>query len=290
VSGRARRPPALLPRLGSSPWLVVAGLLIGIAAMIVVMVGAALARAQPLLAAGLAGSMTVVVSGRVDAGALESSDAAAARAREILAALPGVASVRVLEPAPVDAVVARILDAPPQSRDAGPPRLLAVVAATSPGAPAVAKALSREGLLFAVDDHGLWSGPCERAAALCGLAFVVALGLCLAGMAGVAAAAVGRRVDQAWPRLDLLSQFGADPGRLARAIAGPAVVGTLVWGLAGAAVGLGLCWWRWPASAPVPAPMPLVLGVAAAWLAAAALTAEGSARRFAGRRLRALFG
>jgi cell division transport system permease protein len=286
-----RAPPLLSPRARTPATLAVIGLLAGLAAAALVTIGAALALAQPILGQRLAGSMTVFVSGRLDSGALESSDAAAARAREILAGLRGVSGVRVLEPATIDGVLARIVAAGPSSRDTGPPRLLAVgLAATGPDArAAVARALGAEALIFAIDDHGLWSGPCERLEV--SFAVMVALGLfaCWLALGAAAAWAIGHRIDGAWSRLDLLSQLGADPARLGRAIASPMAGRSAAFAAAGAILGAGLCWLRWPAAAPIAPPILPIAGGAAAWLVFGALVAQGLGRRAADRRLQSLF-
>jgi hypothetical protein len=294
MSERRPSPPALLAPRGRTPAaLATASFLAGLAAAVLVTFGATLALLQPILAQRLAGSMTVVISGRMDNGALESSDAAAARAREVLSGLPGVAGVRVLEPAAIDSLLARVLRAPPSSADTGPARFLAVTFAgrgpASASTASMAHALGAEGLLFAIDDHGAWTGPCERLALLC--AAVVALGLLagLAALAALAAGAAGRRIDGAWSRLDLLAQLGAEPSRLARAVGLPMAARAALFAAAGAAAGVGLCWLRWPAASAFLPPAPPVVAGAALWLLAAGLAAGIFARRVADRRLQALF-
>jgi hypothetical protein len=227
----------------------------------------------------------------MDSGALESSDAAAARAREILGGLPGVAGVRVLEPASIDASLARILMAPPSSKDTGAPRVLAVSVAGG-GSPATApaeRALSAEGLLFAIDDHGLWSGPCERlqilAAAAIGFGLLASIGI-LGALGGGAA---GRRIDGVWPRLDILAQLGAAPERRARAVTWPMAARAAAAGAVGAILGIGVGRLGWPASAPLAPPLAPVAAAAALWLLLAAMAAQASAGRVAARRLLPLF-
>jgi hypothetical protein len=291
-----RRPPALLgPRAPPSAWLLLASILAGLAAAGLVLVVALMAGAVPALAARLAGSATVVVSGRVDSGTLESSDAAAARAREALAADPAVAGVQVLDPAPLDDLMARALQAPRSSADTGPPRVLAVRLRPPASGPAadIAGPLRTEGLLFAIDDHGLWTGPCERGLGLLGLALVVGLMACLAVLAYAGDAAAGRRTDETWSRLDLLAQLGAAPERLARAIAWPAALTLSAAAAAGAGAGLVGGWLAWFGAGPVAdliAPSaPLAVGLAVAWLVLGAVCALASCLRQADRRLRALF-
>jgi hypothetical protein len=265
-----------------------------LAAASLVLIAALAAGALPLLAHRLAGSATVVVSGRIDGGALESSDAAAARAREALAGDSAVAGVQVLDPAPLDDLLARMLQAPRSSADTGPPRVVAVrLRRASGAAPDIVGALRAEGLLFAVDDHGLWSGPCERDLGLLALALVLGLIACLAVLGAAGAAAAGRRTDEAWTRLDLLAQLGAAPERLARAIAWPAALTLTAAAAAGAGAGLVGGWLAWPGATQLTGAItpsaPLALGLAGVWLVLAGVFALAFGRRLADRRLRALF-
>jgi hypothetical protein len=284
-----------LPSRGAAPaWLLLAGVLLGLLTAFVALGLAMGLRLAPVLSQRLAGSATVAVSGRMDGGALESSDAAAARAREVLASEPAIGAVRVLDPGPLDPFLADILGAPRFSGAAGPPRLLSVVwRAGAQGDPAaLAGDLRREGLASAIDDHGLWSGAAERTAVIAlgdaalGLLAIVAIGGALGALAA------GRRAELAWERLSLLARLGGEPAPLVDAIAGTA---GLCMGLAlalGAAVLVGAAWAAHPDFGLPPAftvpPLP-ALAMAIVVALAAGLAATAAAARTARRGLRGVF-
>jgi hypothetical protein len=297
LSRSSRRPPALLAAPWRVPlWILLAEALVGAGGALLISMALVGLAAAPDLQARLVGSATFAVSGRMDSGALESSDAAAARTREILAAQAGVTAVRILDPSPRDPLLARLIGAPRVSPDAGPPRLLeASLRRESPDAVSrLNAALAAEGVLSAADDHGLFTGPCERmAVGLCVsiLAGLVALASLCAGLAGVAARA---RAEGAWDRLDLLARLGAEPSGLNAAVAVPAAALSLcALGLGGAATMAGLL--LMPGAVGLPGldlagrPSPLAGAVVAAWTIAAGVAAARSARRSATRRLGALF-
>jgi hypothetical protein len=291
----SRHPPPLLPpRGGAPPWLLLAGVLLGVAAAMVVLALALGLKLAPVLGDRLAGSATVAVSGRMDGGALESSDAAAARAREIVAAERPVAAARVLEPGSLDPLVAHILGAPRVSGEAGPPRLLAVTwqSGARGDTAALARDLRREGLAAGLDDHGLWSGPVERTALVAvGVALLVLLGIVLLG-AALGSIAATRRSELAWDRLGLLARLGGEPAPLVSAIASAA--GACL-GLAVAAGAVALVAIDWAAppdlglprgfTADLPAALTMVSGVAVV----AGLAAGAAAAQTARRGLRGMF-
>jgi hypothetical protein len=291
----SRRPPPLLPSRGAAPaWLLLAGVLLGLLTAFVVLGLAMGLRLAPVLSQRLAGSATVAVSGRMDGGALESSDAAAARAREVLAGEPAVGAVRVLDPGPLDPFLADILGAPKFSGAAGPPRLLSVVwRSGAQGDPLVlAGDLRREGLAAAIDDHGLWSGGAERTAVIAlGDAALALLAIVAIG-AALGALAAGRRAELAWERLGLLARLGGEPAPLVAAIAEAA---GLCMGLAlavGAAAMVGVAWAAHPdfGLPPVFAVPPLpALAMAVVVALAAGLAAAAGAARTARRGLRGVF-
>lgn len=291
----SRHPPPLLPTRGAAPpWLLLAGVLLGVAAAMVVLALALGLKLAPVLGDRLAGSATVAVSGRMDGGALESSDAAAARAREIVAAERPVAAARVLEPGSLDPLVAHILGAPRVSGEAGPPRLLAVTwqSGARGDTAALARDLRREGLAAGLDDHGLWSGPVERTALVAvGVALLVLLGIVLLG-AALGSIAATRRSELAWDRLGLLARLGGEPAPLVSAIA-YAAGACLGLAVAAGAVALVAIDWAAPPNLGLPrgftADLPAALAMVAGVAVVAGLAAGAAAAQTARRGLRGMF-
>src|SRR5258708_23454899 len=114
------------------------------------------------LAPRLTGAVTVVVWAQ----ALESAEAAQARAAEIIATVPGAGAVTLFDPAPGDSSVARLAGVPASaSSDA---RLLAVEAhGEAQGlADRVEQGLSAQGLAARAADHSWKESPAARTAAL----------------------------------------------------------------------------------------------------------------------------
>ena len=212
----ARRDPALLPGAGGlSPGVTLAILVLSLIAALDLMGVAVAARTLQAWPARLAGSVTVVATGA----GVESADAAAARVAEILGQTPGVSRVRVLDSAPEDAMAARIMGA---SSAGGPtadepdlppptPRLLNVMfnPGSSLSARGLTKILADQGLRVTMDDHGLWSGPLERAALAAGGATVMLLVALLCGVWSLVAGGVGRTFGRHAERLILLTHLGA---------------------------------------------------------------------------------
>ena len=164
------RSRSILPRGGERVWphIVMFSVLSFLAALLAV---AAVAGSRLVVDFGerLQGSATVVVHGA----GLESPDAAAARATEILTGTRGVARAWVLTPQRADAIVAGLIDGGlthlrlPSMTSASPP---IVAISFAPGAAINAATLTRvlrsDGLAAAVDDHRIWSSRLWRAAAV----------------------------------------------------------------------------------------------------------------------------
>ncbi|MDB5479776.1 MAG: cell division protein, partial [Caulobacteraceae bacterium] len=230
----ARHGPSLLPGAATpSPWLALVVLLLSFLAGLELVASTAAIRAAAAWSPRLAGTMTVAVGGA----GLESAEAAAARATEILAKAPGVARIRVLDPDPADGAAARIMGLTGTATAGDSPRLLATTSAGGEGvsAAALARALRRENVAAAVDDHGVWTGPLERTAVVLGAAaaglLLVLIILVWALAAAAAAAAVRRRAS----RVNLLLHLGAtDP-----AITGPFRARAVGAAALGAVIGAG---------------------------------------------------
>jgi cell division protein FtsX len=247
--------------------------------LIAVAVAARTLQAWP---ARLAGSVTVVATG----GGIESADAAAARVAEILGRTPGVSRVWVLDPAPEDALAARVIGAASASAptaddpDLPPPtpRLLDVV--FSPGsslsARGLTKSLADQGPRVAIDDHGVWSGPLERAAVVAAGGAAVVLVVLLWGVWSLVTGGVRRAFDRQAERLILLTHLGAtEPvltGPFRRGLTLTAAVGAGLGVFAAAGVGALLIWSPDAAIAlaglgvPLPTIAPLDLAASLAWL------------------------
>jgi cell division protein FtsX len=242
---RARSGPSLLPGVAKpSPWLALAILVLSVVAGVELVAATATIRTADAWSPRLAGSATVAVSG----GGLESTEAAAARATEILARAPGVARLAVLDPDPGDAVAGRIMGLHGAAPGGDLPRLLATTFAGGEGASAtaLAQSLRRENVVAAVDDHGVWTGPLERTAVI---AAACAAGLLLVMIVlvwALAAASAGAAVRRHAARVSLLLHLGATEGMIlgplrARAV-GAAAVGALI-GTGGAAALGGAAIW-----------------------------------------------
>ncbi len=279
----ARSGPALLPGVGGlSPGVTLAILVLSLIAaldLIGVAVAARTLRAWP---ARLAGSVTVVATG----GGIESADAAAARVAEILGRTPGVSRVRVLDPAPEDALAAWIIGdslaggSTADDPDLSPPkpRLLSVV--LKPGSSLTARGLTKvlndQGPRVAVDDHGIWSGPLERAALVVAGGAAMLLVVLLWGVWNLVAGGVRRSFGRHAERLVLLTHLGAaEPvltGPFRRGLTLTAAVGAGLGVFAAAGVGALLIWSPDAAIAlaglgvPLPAIAPLDLAAGLAWL------------------------
>jgi cell division transport system permease protein len=135
------------------PWLAFALMsFLTAAMMIATLVGGLMARD---LTSRLSGSATVLVRG----GGLESDDAAAARAAEILGSMPGVTHAAVMEPDKADGTIADLIEArSPLSADGRTRLVTATFAAGDPRrAGRIARDLEAQGLRVTVDDNHLWT-------------------------------------------------------------------------------------------------------------------------------------
>jgi hypothetical protein len=251
-------------------------------------------RARPALLSRLGGGATIAILAPRTPGDLESLDAAAWRAREILATAPGVASARVLEPAAGDEAIAAAMGA-----GRAPSRLIALgfapgaASATIPTMGALIGALSREGLAGAGDDHNPVTGPVERALTL-DIAGLALAGIVLCGvLAGLVGAMIHTRAGRMAARITLLSGLGmTDPDLLMRLLA-PVVLNAGLASITGGVTALAIMGLAAP-SLPglelvTPAPGAVDLLRAAAWpalavsvvLMAAMLIGLGRIRRLA---------
>jgi cell division protein FtsX len=209
-------PPRLLPGLGGrAPWLSLAMIVVSFVGALDILASALVLRAFDAWPQRLAGSVTVAAAGH----GLEDADAAAARTLELLSQAPGVARAWMIEPDPADALAARLMGVASAGPDAAPPRLLgALFAENAPvSAPSLAARLRRARINAAVDDHGAWTGPLERAAMIAmtgaGALVLLPLGVLLA----LTAWGVRRGFARLRERVTLLIHLGAKD----EAIAGP---------------------------------------------------------------------
>jgi cell division protein FtsX len=297
----ARGGPSLLPGAASpSPWLALAIFVLSVVAGLELVAATAAIRAAIAWSPRLAGSATVAVSG----GGLESAEAAAARATEILARSPEVARISVLDPDPADAIAGRIMGLAGATPGGEPPRLLATtfVGGDSASAAALAQDLRRENVAAAVDDHGVWTGPIERTAVLVSAAAGGLLLVMIALVWGLAAASAGAAVGRRADRVRLLLHLGATDGMIlgpfrARAV-GAAALGALIGTGAAAALAAVAIWWPAVADRISAQTAALIrmgpgldawdLAATAIWLPVAVVTAAWAAGGAATARLRAL--
>ena len=237
--------PSLLPGVAKpSPWLALAILVLSVVAGLELVAATAAIRTAVAWSPRLAGSATVAVSG----GGLESTEAAAARAAEILARAPGVARLAVLDPDPGDAVAGRLMGLDGAAPGADPPRLLAATFASGEGASAaaLAQSLRRGNIVAAVDDHGVWTGPLERMAVVAAATAAASLLLLIVLVWALAAGSAGGAVRRHSARVSLLLHLGATDGMIlgpvsARAV-GAAALGALIGVGAAAALAAAAIW------------------------------------------------
>jgi cell division transport system permease protein len=205
--------------------------LAAIAVLTLILDGAAL-RTLDALGPRLNGEATVVVWPH----GLESADAAAARAGEIIAAVPGVRAVTPLDPASSDAMFGRLLGGSP----GGEQRLLAVQATGDPAGLSVTlgHALAAQGVPARVTDHD-WntSGPARTVAVIAAIGvFIPVVAIVVFAVAGAMAAR--REIVRAAKVIELMRIVGASDaflsGLVQRRVAGLALISAL-WA---AAVGL----------------------------------------------------
>jgi cell division transport system permease protein len=237
-------------------------------------------RAAHGLGSRLTGAETVVVWSH----GLESADAAAARAGEILAGVPGVNGVTPLDPAPGDGLVARMLGAPVV--EDGDVRLLAIDAKGGGKVltTRLTQTLSAQGLPARAADHSWKDSAGARKAGLLAVAAVLAPLIAILAFALVCAFEAKREMKREHGAIELMHISGAADAYLAglvRArVAGLALTASL-WGAAGGLVAAALLSREGVASvlgglgrADLISPWPLIVvavwlaGVTGAWLAA----------------------
>lgn len=267
--------------LRSSPWAragaAFALTVLALISAFVCILDTAAVRAAGGLRSRLTGAATVVVW---DHG-LESADAAAARAAEIIARVPAVAGVRPLDPAPDDRLVARLVGAPAGADT----RLLAVEA--SDGAQALpsrlGQALHAANLPARVTTRRGAGGRAVTLAMAAGLLLPL---LALVAFAFVCVREARREAVRASGLLELIHISGASDGYLTDLIRGRVGALALVcvlWGASGAMAAAALVSRLGIASAfgapsrhDLASPWPLVLvsawllGVASSWFGARA--------------------
>jgi cell division transport system permease protein len=236
------RPAPLLPREGRSGSLLFVVASLCFLACLTALAVLASDRAARGWVGQLGGEATVIV--RPKRG--ETPDAAAARAAETLAGVPGVSEARALEPAKAYDLIRPWLGDISDLEDLPVPRLVAVTLDRQAPANAarLAQALKAQDLDASVDDHSLWIKDIRRSANLArGLG--VAIFLLIAG----AAAAVVTFATQAGLAarrdvVEVLHLSGAEDAYIAGLFqlrfAQLAVIGGVIGAALAAAVGAGL--------------------------------------------------
>jgi cell division transport system permease protein len=237
-------------------------------------------RAAQGWAGQLTGEATVIVRARGG----ETPDAAAARAAEALAGVPGVTEARALEKEKAYALIEPWLGGVADLEDLPVPRLVAVGLDRKEPATAatLSKALKGHGLDAVVDDHSVWIKDIRRAAGV--VRWTAATLLVLIAGAAAAVVAFATRAGLAARRdvVEVLHLTGAEDGQIANlfelrfarvaAIAGAAgavaaallgAVLRLVGGGQGITPALPIAWIDLVAVLPCPVLAALVAAVAA---------------------------
>jgi hypothetical protein len=268
--------PILKPRPWASAVRALALALIAALGALAVILGAQGVRTVMVVKARAGAGATVAVWGH----GLESSEAAAARAEEILKGAGGVTRATLLDPAPDDRVLARALGAPPgQAAEA---RVLTADAG-GPGAAARLDAvLAANAIAGRASDSRLTAAPNLKAL----VEVVLTAGIALLSLVGFAWASGGDaraelRVNAS--TVGLLRIGGASDGfisALARARAMRVIYAGAVAGVAAAFLAVA-AWARMGRGAPAPGlietPRPMDLLWAALFLAAAILNGAAAA-------------
>ncbi len=201
---RLRSPPG---GEGAPWWLAVLATLAAVFLAVATIGGLAASRAAAELRPRLGGAMTVVVHGK----GLESADAAAARAQEVIAAVSGVVGATPLEPDDHDAAIATLIAGRTESGEA---RLISVDTARSggPSATALGAKLREARIDSRIDDHRGTGGQLERASLrlIAGAAITLAVALIL--IVAAAFAAAGAMIRRDHDRFDLMRRLGAREG------------------------------------------------------------------------------
>lgn len=276
--------PSLLPRQAAGDrWLAAVIAVLCFLASLAALGAVSADRAAHGWARELRSEATVLVRPRAG----ETGTTAAARAAETLAGVDGVAEAAALDREAAEGLL-RPWVGEAVLGDLPVPHLVAVRLdpAAPASAPTLSRALAEAGLDASVDDHSLWRGEVERAAALI-TALAVAAFLLTAFAAGAAIAwAVAAGFQAARGVIETLSLNGATDRRLAGLFARRYALLTLGAGAAGtaaaAATAAGLRWLggsegltpalpiAW-ADLAILSPGPLVaatVALVAAWLAA----------------------
>jgi cell division transport system permease protein len=253
-------------------------ILLTFAAALATIAAAAAARSAETLSARLGDDATIAVWGA----GLESADAAAARAQEILAGVPGVKAARTLDPSSGDALIAQLMGA----TAANPDQVRLVAVDFAPGAPVAAgrleSTLGASQIEAKVDDHSWPASPTlDAAVGAIGGGLILIL-LVLMGVGLAVCSAMKRDMATRRPLVELLRLSGATDPFIARLFRGPvnwAAFWAATLGVAAAAVATG-AWIRYGAASPLDALKP-VLRIDIAWalpwpLAVVAIAAVGS--------------
>lgn len=227
---------------GRAPLLIAVAIAAAAAAFflsIITIAGATAGRMASTMQPRLAGQVTVMVWGE----GLESTDAAAARAAEILSSLDGVGRATVQDADDTDATIGSLATGRHFRSDG--PRLVSLdgLAKTAPAAANLRNTLAAAHLRTAIDDHRSGRGPLEmRVLVAAGLA--AALGIALIGGLFTACVMAGSGMVKATiERFSLMVELGADAAYIgaivARNFALVAFVGG-VFGIVGAGIVLSL--------------------------------------------------
>jgi cell division transport system permease protein len=207
-----RRDPILPREAGGETWLAAVIAVLCFLACLSAVGGLAADRAAHGWARSLRAEATVQVRPRVS----ETGAAAAARAAETLAGVPGVAEAEAMDRKAAEALL-RPWVGDAVLPDLPIPYLVTVrLDRTAPAsAVSLSRALAEAGVDATVDDHSLWRGEVERSAALIS-ALAIAAFLLTGGAAGAAVVYATRAGMAAQGAvIETLSLNGASDGRIA---------------------------------------------------------------------------
>ena len=197
----SRRPgPLLRASPAVAAWLIPALTLLALAGALLAILGAAAIRQGSHTETRLKGAATVVVWGR----GLESSDAAQARATEILAGVADVQRATALDPSPDDQRVAQAMGAPAGTEA----RLVAVSSASTHLASQLTQVLRARGVSAVASDRAATASPGRRALLLALVGDVGLPLLVILAMIAVSAQAARRRRPSLGPRWNFSASSG----------------------------------------------------------------------------------
>jgi cell division protein FtsX len=195
------------PLLRSQPWTRAGAALVltvfATVGIFVLILDAAAIRTAGDLAPRLTGSATVVVW----AHGLESADAAQARAAEILATVPGSGAVTILDPAPSDSLIARLLAVQAHGDGQGL-------------ATRLERGLRAQGVPALAADHSWKDSPAARTAALIAAAGALAPLAAVVAFAVVGVVEARREVSRARGAIELMRLSGASQGYVSDLVRG----------------------------------------------------------------------